>query len=91
MLNQQAKPEKPINHPIQITYTIGKPDNRRRDIFNLEKGMGDLLVSQKILKDDSLIERGIMQWTSDFDGVDVEIVRTEAILARSTKHHTPLA
>ena len=47
--------------PVQGTYTFSRPDNRRRDVFNLEKAVSDFLVKHGILADDTLIERGTVQ------------------------------
>lgn len=55
--------------PIAITYEILRyPDKRRRDLFNLEKAFSDLLVQHAVIYDDSLIQRGVMQWADDFAG-----------------------
>lgn len=39
-----------------VMYEFKKPDNRRRDVANMEKATTDLLVQYGILQDDSLIE-----------------------------------
>jgi crossover junction endodeoxyribonuclease RusA len=57
---------------VAVIYTFGRPDNRRRDLFNLEKALSDFLVKQDVLADDSLIHRGTVQW-GDVTGVMVEI------------------
>jgi len=59
--------------PLQITYRFGQPDNRRRDLANLEKCCSDLLVHESIIKDDSLIHRMVLEW-GELDGAEVEIV-----------------
>lgn len=51
--------------PVHVIYTFGRPDNRRRDVFNLEKAVSDLLVKHGVLADDTLIERGTVQWGSE--------------------------
>lgn len=61
-----------VNYPVCVTYKIGKPSNRRMDIANREKALGDILVSCGVLKDDSLIHRLVMEW-GDIEGCDVEI------------------
>lgn len=58
--------------PVQVTYTFGRPDKRKRDLFNLEKACSDFLVKHGVLADDSLIERGTVQWGTE-PGVLVEI------------------
>jgi Holliday junction resolvase RusA-like endonuclease len=62
---------------IAVTYSIKRPlDNRKRDLANLEKGLSDILVKHKIIKDDCLIEKLVMQWRDDGkDGVEVKIER----------------
>lgn len=52
-----------ITEPFQINYDIMKPnDKRKRDLANYEKALTDSLVKHKIIKDDCLIERLVMQW-----------------------------
>jgi len=79
MLNAQHAPS--IKGMVQVTYTFGKPRNKdgkpskvAMDVFNREKAVSDLLVAHKIIDDDSCIMRGIVEWSEDFEGVDVEIV-----------------
>lgn len=58
--------------PVQVTYRLGRPDKRIRDLENYAKAVSDLLVSSTILKDDSLIHRLIMEW-ADIEGCDIVI------------------
>lgn len=51
--------------PVVVVYTFGRPDKRRRDVFNLEKAVSDFLVKQGVLADDTLIERGTVQWGAE--------------------------
>ena len=51
-----------INVPVKVKYVFGKPDRRRRDVANLEKAVSDLLVSQGVLGDDSLIQSCTVEW-----------------------------
>lgn len=51
--------------PVRVTYTFGRPDKRRRDVFNLEKAVSDFLVAHGILADDTLIEHGTVQWGAE--------------------------
>ena len=59
--------------PVVATYSFGRPDKRRRDVENYSKAVSDFLVDAKILADDSLIERLLLQWAR-VDGCVVEIV-----------------
>ncbi|WP_206105886.1 RusA family crossover junction endodeoxyribonuclease [Rhizobium laguerreae] len=40
---------------VVAIYTFGRPDNRRRDVANLEKAIGDTLTRWGVLKDDCQI------------------------------------
>jgi crossover junction endodeoxyribonuclease RusA len=64
LLGQPARSSR-YSQPVQVTYTFGRPDKRRRDVFNLEKAVSDFLVKHGILTDDTLIERGTVQWGSE--------------------------
>ncbi len=57
----------------EIEITAFRPDNRRRDLGNLEKGISDLLVSQGVVEDDSLAEKITLQWATGGDGVRVVV------------------
>lgn len=59
--------------PVQVVYTFSPPDKRRRDVFNYEKAVSDFLVKHRIIEDDSLIERGVVQWSTHTAGVTVVI------------------
>lgn len=71
LLKQPARFDR-YSGPVHVIYTFGRPDNRRRDVFNLEKAVSDFLVKHSILADDTLIERGVVQW-GDVPGVNVVI------------------
>jgi crossover junction endodeoxyribonuclease RusA len=64
---------KPIHGPVSLTFTFGRPDKRRRDVFNLVKAPEDFLVKHGIIEDDSLVERGTVQWSPHVFGVRIEI------------------
>lgn len=72
MLLSQNRPELPLDFPVQVIYKFGRPDKRARDVFNLEKAVSDLLVAHGIIKDDTLIYRGTVEW-ADIDGCDITI------------------
>lgn len=52
-----------------------RPDKRRRDIANLEKGISDLLVSHGVIKDDSLCQRMTIQWDDDMEPECVVLIQ----------------
>ena len=70
----------PIHGPVTVTISLGRPDRRRRDCFNYEKAPIDFLVARGVIDDDSLIERGVIQWSDSVTGCMVEI---EAYLPES--------
>lgn len=58
---------------VEVTYSFTKPDKRGRDVFNYEKAVSDFLVKNKILADDTQIQKGTVQWCNGFPGVLVVI------------------
>jgi len=61
-----AKPLMPsgrIDGHYTLRIGVDRPDRRPRDIANLEKAIGDLIVSSKLVADDSLLDRLEMWWT----------------------------
>ena len=54
-----------ITGRVAVLYEFRKPDNRRRDVANLEKATTDLLVSQSVIEDDCLIEEMSLRWVYD--------------------------
>lgn len=59
---------------VRMTIRAVRPDNRRRDLANLEKAVSDLLVDHKVIEDDSLIESLSMEWvSSDMTGISVTL------------------
>jgi crossover junction endodeoxyribonuclease RusA len=50
--------------PVKAEYAFHKPDNRRRDISNLEKAVGDTLVRWGVVADDSLIHHLTLRWAA---------------------------
>ena len=71
-LYEQA-PIPTIRGRVNVTYTFGRPDKRKRDVFNLEKVVSDFLKTQHVIEDDSLIQKGTVQWADDMVGCRVEI------------------
>ena len=70
-LLEQA-PVPTIRGEINVIYTFGRPSKRKMDVFNREKAVSDFLKTQKVIEDDSLIQRGTVQW-GDVIGCRVEI------------------
>lgn len=65
MLQSQAHRHHRHTGKVISTLLVRRPDNRRRDIGNLEKAAADLLVRHGIILDDSQIERSSVQWTTE--------------------------
>lgn len=81
-LNAQAKML--FDCDILIHYKVKLPTGkvkRRRDLDNLLKPMNDILVAHKIIKDDDLIQKLIVEWvTEGKDGVEVKIEKFEQLI-----------
>ncbi|KQP53058.1 RusA family crossover junction endodeoxyribonuclease [Methylobacterium sp. Leaf106] len=75
---------KRIDGPYALNIQIGKPDNRRRDLGNLEKALSDLLVSVGAVSDDSACQRIEMEWSPNVDGAFVRVMETKAVPTRKT-------
>lgn len=77
---------------IEATYRFGRPDKRRRDVANFEKGVSDLLVSQQVIGDDSMIERIVLEWKEGIAGVEIELkpFKKAAIVGQIPISHIPL-
>jgi len=60
ILNSQHVPE--MAPPYRVEYAFGRPDKRKRDVFNLEKALSDLLESQGVFTNDCEIEDGRVYW-----------------------------
>jgi crossover junction endodeoxyribonuclease RusA len=67
-----------VKGPVKISYRIGRPDKRRRDISNLVKVMEDCLVKNGVIEDDSLVEAFAISWDQDVTGAEVKIITCEA-------------
>ena len=63
VLEAQEPPK--LRGPFLIDITIGKPDQRRRDLDNLAKSVLDLLTSAGVIEDDSLCQRLSIGWGSE--------------------------
>lgn len=64
---KSQRPHK-IKGKCRLTIDAVRPDNRRRDIANLEKAISDLLVSLRVIEDDSLIESITLAWVARPEG-----------------------
>jgi crossover junction endodeoxyribonuclease RusA len=62
----------------EIEITAFRPDKRRRDLGNLEKGISDLLVSQRVIQDDRFAQKITLQWGSGGEGCRVILTKAEA-------------
>ena len=52
---------------------VERPDNRKRDLFNLPKAVEDLLVEHKIVEDDSRCVEGHVSWAGEGRGCTVMV------------------
>ena len=57
---------------VTADYQFGRPDNRVRDLGNLEKATSDLLVRLNVIEDDSQIVDLRMRW-ANVDGAIVTV------------------
>lgn len=62
---------------VEVVYTFTPPDKRHRDCFNYEKAVSDFLVKHQLIKDDSMIVKGTVQWMQGNGGVTVMILDWE--------------
>jgi Holliday junction resolvase RusA-like endonuclease len=68
-----------ITVPFVIVCEYGRfHDNRRRDLGNREKGLLDLLVLQRVVADDSLVEEMILRWVDDLPAAKVRVTIRKA-------------
>ena len=52
----------PIAGPYKLTLMVERPDNRRRDLANLEKALSDLLQDVGLIEDDKFCQVLHMEW-----------------------------
>jgi Holliday junction resolvase RusA-like endonuclease len=48
--------------PVRVSYAVGRPDNRKRDLDNMLKALNDALTKNHIIADDSLIYDLNIKW-----------------------------
>ncbi len=65
--------------PYAMTLQIGKPDRRRRDLDNLIKPCGDVLVMAGAVADDSDCQDITARWCPDVVGVRITLLETKLI------------
>jgi crossover junction endodeoxyribonuclease RusA len=51
-----------ITGAVQVNYRFGRPDQRKRDLANLEKAVSDFLVLVQVIEDDCLIVKLTLEW-----------------------------
>ena len=56
-------PKGRIEGPYKMQIAIDRPDRRGRDLGNLEKAIGDLIVKAELVIDDRYLDRLEMWWT----------------------------
>lgn len=61
---KEQKPGK-VEGPYRLWLYCGRPDNRRRDLANLEKAVSDLLVSHGVVEDDSKCAELHLYWEGE--------------------------
>ena len=68
------QPHARLTGKVKVTYALGRPDKRKRDAFNYEKAISDLLVRHEIIQDDSDIDDGRIYWADDVkNGCRIEV------------------
>lgn len=75
---QQQRPGR-IEGNYEIEIFVVRPDNRRRDLANLEKAISDLLVTHGVIEDDSLAERISMAWHNGITGALVIVSKRSCV------------
>jgi crossover junction endodeoxyribonuclease RusA len=67
-----------ITGVVNVTIELGKPDNRRRDLDNLNKPILDLLVDHWVIDDDSMIQKLTTKWAPELIGCRVRVEQSDA-------------
>jgi Holliday junction resolvase RusA-like endonuclease len=68
-----------IRGPYAMTLAAGRPDQRRRDIDNLIKPVGDVLVLAGAVEDDCDCQRVVAAWAPGVTGVRVTVLETRRV------------
>lgn len=66
------KPQ-PVKGPYTIYIEAQRPDNRRRDLGNLEKAVSDLLQAHRVIENDCLAESIILRWRGKGNQITIDI------------------
>lgn len=59
--------------PVKCEWVLSRPDNRQRDLSNMEKALGDTLKRWGILTDDSLIHHLTLRWAANGEVLEGEV------------------
>lgn len=62
--------QKPLAGPLSVSWLLGPPDNRARDVDNVRKVVADALTKSGFWKDDSnkVLVREVFEWTQAMPG-----------------------
>lgn len=62
--------QKPLDGPLSVSWLLGPPDNRARDVDNVRKVVADALTKSGFWKDDSnkVLVREAFEWTKALPG-----------------------
>ena len=70
-INVQCVPA--IKPPYRVEYAAGRPDNRRRDVANLEKILSDRLQKSEVITDDCQIKDMRLCWADEVEPGTVRV------------------
>ena len=68
-----------LEGPYAMTVMVGRPDRRRRDLDNLLKPIGDVMVLAGAVEDDHHCQRIDASWSTDVEGVFVRVMQTRFV------------
>jgi len=68
-----------LEGPYAMTAMVGRPDRRRRDLDNLLKPIGDVLVLAGAVEDDCFCQRIDASWSDSVTGVFVRLLQTRFV------------
>ena len=72
----QQRPKMAVKHvegPYIMILTATRPDERKRDLGNLEKVVSDFLEEMAIIDGDHLSEQILLSWVPDYDPKTIEV------------------
>jgi len=73
----QAQKPPHIPGPYAITFRFGRT-KKRRDLDNCIKAAGDILVTHRVVEDDSLCRKIVAEWVTE-PGVHIMVVSTKEV------------